>query len=383
MKCVLGIDGGGTRTRAWLVNERGDLLGAGTAGGSNVASVGVDAAFDSVVLAVSEAIAHVDHASSEELHVAQSIHLKQQPTLAKIDGLTTKLDVAGIVVGLAGIAEGGPCELLVQKLGARLQIEPSYIDVIQDAQIALQGALLDEPGGVLIAGTGAICMARDSNNELFRAGGYGYFFDDKGSAFDIGKHAIESVIQSGDHRGDATLLREMIFAEMSSVHAAQKSEPLLRDWLIRVQSADDVQTRVAALAALVFSAAQQGDRVAESIVSNACLQLAALVVAATSQLCNRDNIVQVRVAIAGGLAKPGVMDVDRLQPMVDGLLSKSAASPLAFDTRKSSIHLCWPVCLPVVGAVMLAMKKAGVEVTQEIVSKLQASSFGLENDDTA
>ena len=40
MKIFLGIDGGGTRTRAVLISEKGEILGAGQAGPGNPCAVG-------------------------------------------------------------------------------------------------------------------------------------------------------------------------------------------------------------------------------------------------------------------------------------------------------------------------------------------------------
>src|SRR5688572_30062689 len=41
---VLAIDGGATRTRAWIVRLDGTVLARGTAGGSNVFDLGIDVA---------------------------------------------------------------------------------------------------------------------------------------------------------------------------------------------------------------------------------------------------------------------------------------------------------------------------------------------------
>ena len=49
---VLGIDGGGSHTRAWIAHEDGTVVGRGMAGPSNVHALGVDASRRVIVEAV-------------------------------------------------------------------------------------------------------------------------------------------------------------------------------------------------------------------------------------------------------------------------------------------------------------------------------------------
>jgi N-acetylglucosamine kinase-like BadF-type ATPase len=53
----IGVDGGGTKTRAVVVDDALRVLGRGEAGSSNHYSVGVERAIENVVIAIEEAIA--------------------------------------------------------------------------------------------------------------------------------------------------------------------------------------------------------------------------------------------------------------------------------------------------------------------------------------
>ena len=52
---ILGIDGGGSSTRAVLIDTSGDVIGMGESGASNYQAVGIDGAGESIRQAVEQA----------------------------------------------------------------------------------------------------------------------------------------------------------------------------------------------------------------------------------------------------------------------------------------------------------------------------------------
>lgn len=56
MMYLLGIDGGGTKTRVVLINERGDLLGLGLSGASSIKTVNNETTKKSLLQAYEEAV---------------------------------------------------------------------------------------------------------------------------------------------------------------------------------------------------------------------------------------------------------------------------------------------------------------------------------------
>jgi N-acetylglucosamine kinase-like BadF-type ATPase len=82
--------------------------------------------------------------------------------------------------------------------------------VATDYEIALEAAVGSGPGVVLIAGTGSVAYGRNVKSETARAGGYGPWIGDEGSAFEIGRRAVSAVARTRDHDAPVTLLAEMI-----------------------------------------------------------------------------------------------------------------------------------------------------------------------------
>ena len=63
----------------------------------------------------------------------------------------------------------------------------------------------DEPGVVLIAGTGSIAYGVNHDGFAARAGGWGYVLGDEGSGYWIGRQALAAVVREADGRGPKTL----------------------------------------------------------------------------------------------------------------------------------------------------------------------------------
>ena len=163
VKIVLGIDGGGTRTRAVLISEKGEILGAGEAGPGNPCAVGHEEARGAVSRAV---------------------------TWAWKDAGQPQRPVDAAFLGLAGAGSPETAEA-VQQWAAELNLAPqNAIHVDTDLRIALAGDLGNAPGLVLVAGTGSACYGRLADGRSWQAGGWGWKFDDPGSAYWFGIQAL-------------------------------------------------------------------------------------------------------------------------------------------------------------------------------------------------
>ena len=62
--------------------------------------------------------------------------------------------------------------------------------VVNDALVALEAGAPDQPGVVVISGTGSIAYGRNREGEAARAGGWGYVLGDEGSGYWIGRAAL-------------------------------------------------------------------------------------------------------------------------------------------------------------------------------------------------
>ena len=153
MASFLGIDGGGTRTTAWLADEHGNVLGRATAGPSNPLKVGFDACHREILRAAKAAI-------HDARRVARVPHAG--PAGAALKGSASRLDA--VVLGLAG-TDRPPIH---NKLEAWLRkaIPARKHLLTSDAAIALRAAIGDSPGIIVISGTGSIAFAQDERGTV-------------------------------------------------------------------------------------------------------------------------------------------------------------------------------------------------------------------------
>ncbi|MEH7113373.1 BadF/BadG/BcrA/BcrD ATPase family protein [Neobacillus niacini] len=267
---LLGVDGGGTKTRAVLVKADGTILGEGLAGASNYHVVGAEGAEKALTDAI---LAAFKDAKMDEVQ-AVSIE-KAVFALAGIDTVNDKSEVEGIV----------------QRVIKALSIEIGNLLVENDCLSALLGAIQNKAGVLLIAGTGSIVFAHDGNNRIVRSGGWGHRIGDEGSGYWIGKQAIQSVLKMVDGRGEDTLLSKLILEKFNFT----KVEELYNWTYSDCYSVDDV----GALAAVVDEAFQLGDTVSKRILDAAVDELLLLIETAIEKADIRQN--EFDMIIQGGV----------------------------------------------------------------------------------
>jgi glucosamine kinase len=211
------------------------------------------------------------------------------------------------------------------------------IQIVTDAEAALETAVGNAPGVVLIAGTGSIALGRNPKGELARSGGYGPWIGDAGSAYDIGRQAALAVARARDLAAPATILAEMILTALDC-----------RAW-------HDVVEKVATgpgsvfprLAPVVMQAADEGDSTARNILGRAAVDLAniALVVIGRLNMASAEF----RVARAGGVFGRNYI----LDSRVDDLIVRVAPGA----------HVSLLEHPPALGAARVAMRQATAQGT--------------------
>ncbi len=242
MGCCLGIDGGGTRTAAWLADGDGKVLGRAESGPSNPLKVGFHAAEREILKVFRACLRDAGISRS----AAQSI-------------------LHAVCAGVAGVDRRVVQRRLLAWL--RRQIPAQHHLLLSDAAIALAAAVRDAPGIVVVAGTGSIAFARDHRGNVMRAGGWGIPFDDHGSGYDLGRKAVAAALRSFDGRGPQTVLVKRICRHWG-----------LRD-IAAVTTKRIDQQQIAALFPLVMKAATEGDAVACRLCDDAARDLASLAIA--------------------------------------------------------------------------------------------------------
>ena len=239
---VLGVDGGGSRTRALLATHDGTVLGFGTAGPSNVNTVGLDRALDAFLAATRAAW--------------KSAGLPFTPA-------------ASAFIGAAGLRAAGVCKALVERFVAAGAALDGCCGAGSDSEAALAAALAGRPGIVLLVGTGSFCLGRDGAGHRAECGGWGWLLDDVGGGAFLGLAAMKAAVRALDGRGAPTYLGPCI--------AAKTDLPSPRSLPAMIQQAQSLPTLLASLAPLVLEQAREGDRVANEILVQGATGLGELV----------------------------------------------------------------------------------------------------------
>jgi N-acetylmuramic acid 6-phosphate etherase len=301
---VIGVDGGGTRTRARLANGLGETLGSGEAGLANPNASGFEAAKNEILSAVDRAFQ---------------------------DARMERRMVAAACLGISGVDRPGEREHFVSWAGQALA---PHVQVVNDGETVLAAGSSENWGVALIAGTGSIAWGKthDHPPRIARAGGWGYMIGDEGSGFDLGREALRAVTQSEDRRGEPTRLRDAILGEWGMHSAAELIPKVYRSGLVPAD--------FARLAPLVVRCAEESDQVALRLIERTAAALANMVVAAARQL--QFPAGDIPLALTGGLL----------------LQAKYVRTRLAAELERQGAHFS-PTALvhePVAGAVRMAIE---------------------------
>jgi glucosamine kinase len=248
---LLGVDGGGTRSRARLCGFTGEVLGEGQAGAANMR------------FGLEEGLAAADAAVAQCFEAA---------------GLARQEHRVAACFALAGASDPG----------MRAEIESRrhefYLAIFTtDSHAACVGAHRGADGGVVIAGTGSIGEAFVKGRH-YRVGGWGFPLSDEGSGAWIGSELVRRVLWAHDGRIAWTALLKTAFEQFESdPHAIVR-------WMGPARPRD-----FASLAPLAVEHAIAGDA--------AGCELMRLAASHIATLANRLFALGApRVALSGGLA---------------------------------------------------------------------------------
>jgi N-acetylglucosamine kinase len=234
MNCVLGLDGGGTKTECVVLNEVGAIVARATGPPSNPTRIGFPAAFAAI----------------------------QETCASAIESTRIRFDVLALCAGLAGTGLPENRDQMRQFLAQRFPM--AIVDVRMDIELPL-AAMPPGPAIVLVVGTGSAAIGRDATGAIKREGGFGPAISDEGSAFDIGRSASVAA-REGNGSGESEQLTRQIFPHLGVKNWAELD-------LKSAANADAVYPRVFPV---VAAAADAGNAVAQSILRSAAEKLAAI-----------------------------------------------------------------------------------------------------------
>ncbi|RJP65471.1 MAG: hypothetical protein C4539_13205 [Ignavibacteriales bacterium] len=230
-KYLIGMDGGGTKTKCVITDYDFNPLYQCQGGPSNFLIIGTEK--------VSETILSLILESATALNISTD-------------------EIASILIGTTGAGRENDANKLkndfVKYAKSKGCLFNSF-NVESDARIAIEGAFAGNAGALLIAGTGSIIFGKDKFNKIHRAGGYGRLLGDEGSGYSIGRKGLIDVAKNFDGRNNSTILTKMLEAEFQINSGAQLISQVYNN-----------NFDIATFAPKVIEAASLGDSLSQKIL---------------------------------------------------------------------------------------------------------------------
>ncbi|MDE2795242.1 MAG: hypothetical protein OXL34_10530 [Gemmatimonadota bacterium] len=225
----IGVDGGGTRSRALL----GDREGRGLAvadGGPGLIDPGAPRGAAFAVRTVA-------------LEAARRARVRL-PARALWAGLAGAGNESARVVVEKELRDAG----LARRVVVGTDVEAAHADAFGNG-----------PGVLLVAGTGSVVRAVDPRGEVVTVGGWGALLGDEGGGYGIGLDGIRAVLRAADGREPETDLTDALLSETGTAGARE-----LADWAVGASKGE-----IAALSVTVAKVSKTGDVVAARVVHRA------------------------------------------------------------------------------------------------------------------
>lgn len=251
----IGIDGGGTKCRATIYSLEHGVLGTGLGGPANPLH-GLERTLESIMVSTQLAL------QDAGLHVEQ------------VNALNAGLGLAGVNL-----------PALYDKI---MQWDHPFQQMFltTDLHTACIGAHEGEDGAVIITGTGS-CGFSLVNGKTTNFGGHGFAQGDMGSGAWMGLEAVKATLLDLDGLGKNTLISTLLKQHFNTTTAMGIAE----------QMAGQPSSGYAKLARFVFTAAEQNDAIALSIVHQGADYVSRL----AERLLESEPP---RLSMIGGLAEP-------------------------------------------------------------------------------
>lgn len=301
MKWYLGVDAGGSYTRAAVWCPELEILTQGHGGPGNPAAVGAEEALAGIETAMAGALGEAG------LHAGE---------------------LTGAVLGVAGL---GRREAPSEWSGAVGMWGIPGLRIVSDLEIAHCGSFRGGTGVQVIAGTGSSVAGRRAGGALQIRGGWGWLIDDPGSAVDLGRRLLVAVTALADAGEETAPLLQTVLAHWK----IEQSRRLID----RLYGEETPRALLAGLAPLATAQAAGGDEIALEVVRSSARGLAEQV----GDLVNR-------------------VDWDGRAPScaVAGSVFRAEVFAEAFQAAVSPFATVVPSRgSPLVGALWAAMKQSG------------------------
>lgn len=305
----LGVDGGGTKTAFEVVDGDGKILSLVKTETCNYIQIGKDRFGEVIGQGAAAACAQAGIRPEDLAYACVGI-----PSFGEISRDTPELEQ--IVRGL---------------------FPKGRVECVNDVVVAWAGSLGCKPGINLLAGTGSMGYGRNAAGREARAGGWGYFCGDEGSAYWLGKKFVEYFGKEADGR----LPKGAVYS------IARKSYDFDADFdfiQIVYENLGLRRNEIAKLQLLLCRAAEQGDPCAVESYRQAAEELGLILSTLIDELGFAPGET-IPVSYSGGVFKAGALI---MQPLREWMRSKG-----------KNISFAPPKLSPVSGAALYALRQSG------------------------
>ncbi len=238
---LLGVDGGGTKTVAWVADAFGTVLGRGHVDRpANQKAVGFVAAADAILCAIDRAYQDA--------------------------GERLGMQISGAEVacfGLAGFDRPEDKGVLIEWAGSQCRF--GRLVLVNDGELVLAAGTPEGWGVGVIAGTGSIAVGRDPSGNSARAGGWGHVFGDEGSGYGVGVAALRRVAGRFDGRSPGGWQSDVLSSFVCDAVGVADPSGLVG----AVYAAGFDRPKIAALASSVVRAAELDAEIVREILEPA------------------------------------------------------------------------------------------------------------------
>jgi glucosamine kinase len=313
---VLGIDGGGTYTRVAVADLKGNILGFSKKAGS-----------------------HPNKNQNPEMNVKAAI--MEALKLAN----QSKRSIQYISAGFAGL--NNPIDKKWANQYVKLAGLEAPFALVNDAEIAQFGAFLGEPGIIAIAGTGSIVLGKNEKGSILK--NFDFHHDSEAAARFLSYSVIYEIISQKTFSEDLVFINSILdYWDVKDIEGLRKiaSKGFSNNNIEAVQKLSQMGT-------LVTNEAPKGNKIA----CRACEKAVGSLTTGIGLVSSMFSSKTVSLSFVGGVAN---------NPYIKALLRDKLGTK---ETTKMFIYKN-PQLSPVLGAVLYAYSRMGLDVSKKMVDRL-------------
>ena len=323
MKYYLGIDGGGTKTKFTLCTASGTYINSYIGKTCHYLQCG----FDGLAEIIRDGI----------VQITKEAGLEPSDIAFAFAGCPGYGDVASDEAEIRASIDSGMGEI------------PHAIG--NDCENALAAGIGNRVGINIIAGTGSVGCGINEHGDYERCGGWHHALGgDEGSGYWIGLRLLKEFQRQSDGRDEKTLLYDTVRSALDLRSDGEIVTRVVKEWNLD-------RTKIASLAPLCLSICNEGDPFAKAILADAASELADLAISLYRRLKFSD--IDIPVSGTGGIFKMGA----------------AITEPFSIILKINGMNYVKPILEPDMGAVFLAIKKAGLKTGEDVIKEMITSSL--------